>query len=78
MVRGAWRAMVHRVAKSQTQLKQLSIAQLVFSRYSVRIISYVDIFLMYLGQELSSTSFYSTILIPIPVPYCFDYCSFVV
>ena len=70
--------MVHRVAKSQTQLKQLSTAQLVFSRYSVRIISYVDIFLMYLGQELSSTSFYSTILIPIPVPYCFDYCSFVV
>ena len=60
--RGAWRAMVHMVAKSQPQLKQLSTAQLVFNRYSVRIISYVDIFLMYLGQELSFTSFYSTIL----------------
>ena len=34
-----------------------------FSRYFVRIIPHVDVFLMYLWDEVSSTSFYSPILI---------------
>ena len=34
-----------------------------FSRYSVRTVPHVDVFLMYLWEEVSSTSLYSTILI---------------
>ena len=37
-----------------------------FSRYSVRIVPHVNVFLMYLWEEVSSTSFYSTILISSP------------
>ena len=34
-----------------------------FNRYCVRIVPHVDVFLMYLWEEMSSMSFYSTILI---------------
>ena len=37
-----------------------------FRRYSVRIVSHIDIFLMYLSEEVSSTSLYSAILISPP------------
>ena len=40
-----------------------------FSRYSVRTVPHVDIFLMYLWEEVSSTSFYSAILTS-TCPYC--------
>ena len=39
---------------------------LVFSRFSVRIVPFVDVFLMYLWEEVNSTSSYSTILTSFP------------
>ena len=44
---------------------------LTLSRYSLRIVPHLDVFLMYLREELSSTSFYSVILIG-PSP-CFTF-----
>ena len=44
-----------------------------FSIYSVRIGLFVDVFLMYLWEEVSSMSFYSTVLISSPYALCWEY-----
>ena len=44
-----------------------------FSRCSVGVVPHVDVFLMYLWEEVSSMSFYSTVLISSPYALCWEY-----